>query len=112
MTRFRFSVAAAVLALAVAPAAGAKVWFLSVRGDTYRVGTVVRTEIAGCPTPCPVRGIRVGLAPAASLDSVRPLGAVDRRGALVFRVPAVRPGRFVLVARGRPVSNAFRIVGG
>ena len=104
------ALAAVVVSLALAPAAVAKVWFMSVRGETYGVGATVRTEIAGCPNPCPVRGIRVALAPADALRLVRPVGVVDSRGGLRFRVPMVPPGKYSLVARGRRVSDAFRIV--
>ena len=100
--------AVAVVALVVAAPAAAKVWFMSVRGDTYSVGEVVRTEIAGCPTPCPVRGTQVWLARTASNRLVR-LGVVDRRGELVFRVPNVRPGTYHLATAGRRVSDSFRI---
>ena len=100
----------AAVALALAAPAAAKVWFMSVRGDTYAVGQVVRTEIAGCPTPCPVRGTQIWLGRAASNRLVR-LGAVDARGVLVFRIPTVRPGTYHLATGGRRVSDSFRIRG-
>ena len=96
------------VALALAAPAAAKVWFMSVRGDTYVVGQLVRTEVAGCPTPCPVRGTQVWLGRASSNRLVG-LGAVDRRGGLVFRVPNVRPGLYHLATGGRRVSDTFRI---
>jgi hypothetical protein len=98
------------VALVLAAPAAAKIWFMSVRGDTYAVGQVVRTEIAGCPTPCPVRGTQVWLGRSASNRLVR-LGVVDRRGVLVFRIPNVRTGIYHLATSGRRVSDSFRIRG-
>jgi hypothetical protein len=100
----------AAVALVLAAPAAAKVWFLSVRGDTYGVGQVVRTEIAGCPTPCPVRGTQVWLGRSGSNRLVR-LGVVDRRGVLVFRIPNVRAGTYHLATSGRRVSDSFRVRG-
>ncbi len=98
----------AAAALVLAAPAAAKIWFMSVRGDTYAVGQSVRTEIAGCPTPCPVRGTQVWLGRASSNRLVR-LGTVDRRGVLIFRVPNVRAGTYHLATGGRRVSDSFRI---
>src|SRR5687767_13070607 len=101
--------------LVAVPAAAAKTWFGSVGGKTYRPGQLVVTVIAGCPIPCPPRGTVVYFSPASDVDAVLRVGVVDRTGTLRFRVPAVRPGSYRLVARPaarlapRQVSAPFRI---
>ena len=111
MNRVRVLALIAAAALLLVPVAAAKVWFLSVRGKEFRAGSLVTTEIAGCRVPCPPRGTRVSLAPGRhSVRAVRYLAAVDRAGKLRFRVPDVAPGPYHLVARGRVVSDVFRIV--
>ena len=110
--------AVAAAALIVVPAATAKIWFQSVRGETFRAGDVVRTEILGCPNPCPVRGARIALGRGRTpLGRVRPvtsiLATVDRRGHVAFRIPRVRDGAYHLVARFRgrwlAASDAFHV---
>ena len=108
----------AAAALVVVPAATAKIWFQSVRGETFRAGDVVRTEILGCPNPCPVRGARIALGRGVTpFGRARPvtsiLATVDRRGRVAVRIPRVRAGEYHFVARFRgrwlAASDTFRI---
>jgi len=107
-------------ALVLVPTAAAKVWFRSIEAKTFSTGSVVTTEISGCPVPCPIAGARVYLATGARsgsttspLPRTRLLGVVDRLGILRFRAPAVGAGRYHLVAHFRGAwlraSGAFRI---
>ena len=113
--RTSLSVLVLVAGLVLVPAAAAKTWFGSVGGKTYRPGQVVLTEVAGCPTPCPVRGTVVYLSGAATTSTARRVGVVDRAGRLRFTMPQLVSGSYRLVARPAPrlaprgVSAPFRI---
>ena len=113
--RTRLSVLVLAVALVAVPAAAAKTWFGSIGGKAYRPGQVVLTEVAGCRTPCPVRGTVVYLSGAASTSTARRVGVVDRAGRLRFTIPRLAPGSYRLVARPAPrlapraVSTPFRI---
>ena len=116
--RLAFVAGVCLVALWLVPLATAKIWFMSVRGKTFTAGKVIVTEIAGCPVPCPIAGVRVYLAPGARGAVLPPnprlLGTVTRSGALRFRVPHVAPGSYHLVARFQkrslPASDGFRII--
>jgi hypothetical protein len=107
---------AVVLSLALAAPAGAKVWFLDMRGQTVRWDQRVTTEIAGC-ADAPGCGDVVGrhhvwLRRVGGRRTLM-LGRIDDSGRLRFRVPRVSPGRYRLVAVeggiARAASDAFRV---
>jgi hypothetical protein len=94
------------LVLAVAPPAGAKIYF----GTLPRVLTwhqAVSSTVAGCPgnPSCAefVEGARVylrrgaGRRPPRTVRGLRRLGRITRSGTIRFRVPPVPVGRYHLV---------------
>jgi hypothetical protein len=106
----------AVVALLVfAAPASAKLYFTQIGGRAVRWDERVSTTIANCPgnPSCrsAVQNARVWIRRAGSRQ-LRFVARVDHNGTLRFRVPHVRPGRYVLVAEGRAVSQSFRIRAG